>query len=202
MKIIDITEKYNDKKLYNITDVVKEFPTYFNMSLEELEFYFKNYFIIPEQELIDYLKEIYNNDKNLNNIEKERLQEYKYYQKKLATYSSKALIYLSLINYLCNCNEFDNKEKHMEMLLEEVEIFHYSSILVGEDIKRLLVVLYHSLKELDDTLDQINEKTKFKDSRLNPLFILEEFGPSTRLLITGEDYKIDKTSLITKKRIR
>ena len=55
---------------------------------------------------------------------------------------------------------------------------------------------------IDKIEKEINEKTKFKDSRLNPLFILEEFGPSTRLLITGEDYKIDKTSLITKKRIR
>ena len=89
MKIFDITTKYNDKKLYNIIDMVNELPNYFNMSIEELEFYFTNYFIIPEEEIIDYLKEVYKDDKKINDIIKERMQEYKHYQRKLRIYSSK-----------------------------------------------------------------------------------------------------------------
>ena len=200
MKIFDITTKYNDKKLYNIIDMVNELPNYFNMSIEELEFYFTNYFIIPEEEIIDYLKEVYKDDKKINDIIKERMQEYKHYQRKLRIYSSKALIYISLIKYLCN--DTATKNKNIEKMLDEVEIFHFSSIVVGEDIKRLLVVLYHSLKEFDNILDEINEVIKFKNTRINPHFIIDEYGPSQKLLITDDDYNIDKTSLLTKKRVR
>jgi len=200
MDVFKITERYHDKKLYNIIDVVKEFPIYFNMTLEELEFYFNNSFIISKEEIITYLKKCNKDSNSLTIMEKEILLDYNYYQKVLNIFSTKALTYLSLIKYLSDCNNNQLKDEKIEKILENVEIFHYGSIVTGEDIKRLLVVLYHSIVKFNENLDEINEKTKFQTKRINPLFVLDEYGPSEKILITKEDYYIDKTSLITKKK--
>jgi len=200
MGIFEITEKYQDKKLYNMMEVVEKFSEYFNMSLEELEIYFSNYSIIEREKFLNcinfensecvYLREIVNN----------KIAEYDYYCKVLEILSGKALTYLMLIKYLCNCKE---KNSSYEQILEEAQIYHYSSIMVGEGINKFLVVLFHLLNKFSNTLELVNNKD-FILNKMSMGFVnydKEEIYPSENLVIK-DNYYGDKTSFYVKRKVR
>ena len=137
----------------------------------------------------------------MEEIIENRMLEYDYYDKVLKILSYKGLSYLMLINYLCNCKE---RNDYQEKILEEVQIYHYSSIVTGSDINRLLIVIFHLLKKFNSTLETANNKQDYLSQRLSSGMLkyeIDELYPSEKLIMK-DDYYLDKTSLKVKMKIR
>lgn len=201
MEICEVVSRYNEDKLYNIVEVKEKFKDYFGVTLEELEVYFGNYNLVDKNEILNYLKRECNGYLQMEEIIENRMLEYDYYDKVLKILSNKGLSYLMLINYLCNCKE---RNDYQEKILEEVQIYHYSSIVTGSDINRLLIVMFHLLKRFNSTLETANNKQDYLSQRLSSGMLkyeVEELCPSEKLMII-DDYYLDKTSLKKKVRTR
>lgn len=201
MDICDVVNKYNEDKLYNIVDVKEKFKDYFGVTLEELEFYFSTYNIVDKNEVINYLKMESKGYLQIEEIIENRMLEYEYYDKVLKILSRKALNYLMIIKYLCNCKE---RNEYQEKILEEVQIYHYSSIVTGSDINRLLIVLFHLLKKFNSTLETANNKQDYLTQRISSgslRYEKDELYPSEKLIMKDE-YYLDKTSLKMKRKAR
>lgn len=201
MELYDIVGKYNEDKLYNIIDVKEKFKDYFGMTLEELESYFGNYNLINKNEILNYLKKYYNGSFKLDKIIDNRMLEYDYYDKVLKILSGKGLNYLMIIKYLCNCKE---RNAYHEKMLEDVQIYHYSSIVTGSDINRLLIVIFYLLKKFNSTLETANNKQDYLSQKLSSGMLkyeVDELYPSDKLIMK-DDYYLDKTSLKVKTKIR
>lgn len=201
MELCNILNKYQDEKLYNIKDVIVKFKEYYGLTLEELENYLSNYKVMDKEEILSYIKLEYQECCSLKEIFDKRMIEYNYYDKVLKILSTKGLNYLMIIKYLSDCKD---KNISKEKILEDIEIYHYSSVVTGRDINRLLIVLFHLLTKFNKTLDTINEKKGFLNQRLcidSLMFEQEELYPSEKLIMIDE-YYLDKTSLKTRKLTR
>ena len=200
MGIFEITEKYQDKKLYNINEVVDNFSEYFDMSLEEMINYFSNYSITTKEEFLSGINLLNNECVYLKEIVNNKMVEYDYYCKVLEILSSKALTYLMMIKYLCNSKE---KNGEYEQILEEAQIYHYSSVVIGEGVNKFLVVLFHLLNKFSNTLEVINDDN-FTLNKMSMGFVNydnDEIYPSENLVIK-DNYYGDKTSFYVKRKVR
>ena len=201
MELCEVISKYSEDKLYNIIEVKEKFKDYFGMSIEEMVAFFSNYNVIQKEEILNYLKMEYKNYFCLEEVVNNRMLEYDYHNKVLKILSFKGISYLMLINYLCDCRE---KDQSKEKVLEDVQIYHYSSIVTGSDINRLLVVMFHLLKKFNSTLETVNNKQDYLSQRLSSGMLkyeMDELYPSENLMIV-DDYFLDKTSLKAKVRTR
>ena len=198
MDIFDIIKKYDRDNLYNIRTVIKEIPSYFGLSIEEMLDIFQKYFIISKESIYNYLSCEYKENSSI--ILKDREYDYYYYSKTLEILSNKVLNLLDLLNYLAvstgntNINIYEKK-------LKELQIYHYSDIVKGEDIERILVVLFHIIKMFDQTLNEINDVCKYKDKRINTLLldVYDDKNYPSKTLVT-DFFKSDKTSFKTKRK--
>ena len=201
MNLYDVIKKYdkdNLVKLFSIVSVVEEFSLYFGMSLEEMNNYFVNYKMIDFQEIVDYLEKKYN-DNDIDKVIDKRKREYYYYSDVLKILSDKGLFFLSLLSYLCNSRVFDN-DNFYENQLEELEIEHYSSVMIGYDIKRILIALFHIKRMFDETLVNINKKELYLSERIDSFGFSyggNDIYPSKNLIINSG--RVDKTSLSPRK---
>ena len=202
VEIFKVTKNYEMYKLYNMQEVISKFGEYYGKTFEELEHYFSNYSIIEKEEVIKYLEDIYQDSPYLQNILKNRQLEHDYQEKTLKILSAKATTYLSLIDYICNGKE---KDKYKEKVLEDIEIYHYSSIVTGRDINRLMVALSHLIINFNIFLDRAGTTVGFSNQRVSEFMLnceTDEIYPSEKLIIKEDDYRMDKTSLNVRKRIR
>ena len=111
----------------------------------------------------------------------------------------KALKCLELVKYLCNCEEKNNS---YEQLLIDAEINHYSSILIGKNVNKILIVLFHLLKRFSGILKVMNKEDNFCLQRFSIGFlgsVKEELYPNEELVVV-DGYYIDKTSFNVKKK--
>jgi len=197
---------FNNDAIYNMKDVIEQFPAYLGMSLEELKYLFQNYETITKEQLQDYvtknqgqLKESqYNFFIPIEKLISIRIQDYEYFEKVLAILSKKGLEFLSLIEYLGNL-KYNNEEIEIkENILKDLNIFHYSSIAKGNDINNLLIALSHLIDQFNEFLRKINSFQTYHEQNIDDFALhygTDKIYPSTSLrLETGE--RIDKTSLM------
>lgn len=202
MEIFKVTKNYEMDKLYNMQEVISKFGEYYGKTFEELEHYFSNYSIIEKEEVIKYLEDIYQDSPYLQNILKNRQLEHDYYEKTLKILSVKATTYLSLIDYICNGKE---KDIQKEKVLEDIEVYHYSSIVTGRDINRLMVALSHLIINFNIFLERARTSVNFSNQRVSEFMLnceTDEIYPSEKLIIKEGDYCLDKTSLNVRRRTR
>ena len=198
MDIFDIIKRYDEDNLYNIRTVIKEFSTYFELSIEEMLELFQKYVIISSESIYNYLKEI--NIDNLNIIFTNRVKDYHYYKETLEILSNKALMLLDLINYLAVSNGNTNVNEY-EKRLKELQIYHYSSIVKGKDINRILIVLFHIIKKFNQTLENVNDIYKYSNQRINIYDVSTDVYYPSKTLIS-EPFKLDKTSFYLKRKVK
>lgn len=203
MCLDEILKKYdmeNLDKLFVISYVINEFSLYYGMNFSEMREYFTNYEVITFEDISNYLAKE-KKSFELSEIIDNRKKEYSYYKDVLKILSDKALNFLDLLEYLSVSNVC-NKDDIYEKQLEDLKIYHCSSVLMGDDIKRILLVLFNIKKKFDDILENINNKEKYLNERIDDFGFIygdEDIYPSKNLIIY--EGKIDKTSLSPKKKL-
>lgn len=192
-KLSEILSYYENEKLYNFIDIVNNFKFYYGYSIEELEKLFYEYTVMEWHFIFRKLSNL--NLINFNIIESEKL--YYVYLKSLTNLSVKGNEIVTLINNLCVCGNVD---------LEDVGIYHYATILKGSDVKKILIVLFHIIKEFKEYLAKINLISTYCNSGYSE-FSLNYGGdriyPNSELFIFEDEYNknlLDKTSLIVKRK--
>lgn len=195
-KICDVVS-YNKCKLYDFSDVINKFEEFFDLNLEEIEELLNNSYIIEWSELYDKLI------KNGVNIERSEqiLLNYEFYKKTLFNLRMKGLELVDLIKYLNLLKVVDYKENY-ELKLDAVGIYHFSSILKGKDINRILVIMYHLLNQFNENLKKINSIDSYicSNNLINTYFNVndEHIYPNRDLVVYDDEnkYLLDKTSFI------
>ena len=197
MNLDEVLNKYDKDnliKLFTVNSVINEFPLYFGIGFDEMRNYFINYEVIDFEEVCNYLK-----NKNMDFVLSKRQNEYLYYNEVLSILSDKGLFFINLLEYLSNSKIF-NLDDFYERQLMDLEIEHYSSVLIGNDIKRILIALFHIKKMFDENLENINKKELYLDERIDGFGFSyggRDIYPSRNLIVTNG--KVDKTSLAPRK---
>ena len=199
MDLVNILE-CNNEKLYNLGDIVVKFKKYYGYSIEELKEIFLNYNVCYWEVISDYLddKNIIGNDKCYRQV------DYNYYKKSLSILSKKGLEVIDIIDYLCN---IDNVDLVYENSLDKLEMYHYASVMKGEDINRLLILLFHLVNKFKSLLDKVNDMDTYLVSHLDKFAINyggDRIYPNKDLIIclgdvdeSGVDL-FDKTSFVVR----
>lgn len=193
MNLDEVLKRYDKEnllKLFTINSVIEEFPLYFGISFNEMKDYFINYEIISFEEICSYLK-----NNNMDSVLIKREKEYLFYKDMLSILSDKGLFFVKLLQYLSDSKVF-NRDNFYERQLIELEIEHYSSVLIGNDIKRILIALFHIKRTFDENLENINNKELYLKERIDSFgfnYGGRDIYPSKNMIITNE--RIDKTSI-------
>ena len=201
MDVVSILE-CNDEKLYNLSDIVIKFKKYFGYSIEELKEKFLNYNVCYWEVISDYLE-----DKNITGNEKcYRQVDYNYYKKSLSILSDKGLQIIGIIEYLCN----DNKHNiFLEKNFEDLEMYHYGSVMKGKDINKIIILLFHLLNKFNETLKKVNNLDHYLKTHIDSFAINyggKRIYPNEELIVflDNENYSnvdlFDKTSFVVNKR--
>lgn len=196
--------EYEEKKLYNFTDVVDKFKDYYGITIEQMEYLLKSYPIYPWSELINELKKHNHSitEKELNDKE----ISYNYYQTILFNLSIKGIELINIIKYLKTLSTNHEENIIYEKKLNTFEIYHYSSILKGKDINRILKVVHNLLLQFDNSITNINSINTYLNSNSN-IWMLnthnKKYIPNKKLAVFDDEYDknlSDKTSFIMRRR--
>ncbi len=197
--------KYNEYGVYNVSDIINDFPNMFNITLPNLiaEFLLTNNKIISKKEISNYCINNFNNlteSKNRNNIDNDiiesRLKDYEIFKKIIDIYKQKGLTILDILVYL-NQNKLN---KQYEKLLDELDIAHYKSIICGRDLIRILNALNNIIKNYNKTINIINNLNTYNNIHYDSFARLSNKLYPNKSLINNED-NYDNTSLtLTKKK--
>ena len=129
---------------------------------------------------------------------------YEFYYKSLSNLKNKGLELVELIEYL-NGLKIINYNTLYESKLQLIDVSHFGSLLIGGDINRILIVMYHLLKEFNDTLAKINSIDTYVDysNLINKSVIFVEGDsvyPNDSLIVYDNEDKnlLDKTSFIVR----
>ena len=199
--------EYNEYGVYNVSDIINNFPDIFNITLPNLtaEFLLTNKKIISKKEITNYCINNFNNlneSKNRNNIDNDiiesRLKDYEIFKKIIDIYKQKGLAILDILIYL-NQNKLN---KQYEKLLNELDIDHYKSIICGRDLIRILNALNNIIKNYNKTINIINNLNTYNNIHYDSFARLSNKLYPNNSLINNED-NYDNTSLaLTKKKIK
>lgn len=197
--------EYNEYGVYNVSDIINNFPDIFNITLPNLtaEFLLTNKKIISKKEITNYCINNFNNlneSKNRNNIDNDiiesRLKDYEIFKKIIDIYKQKGLAILDILIYL-NQNKLN---KQYEKLLNELDIDHYKSIICGRDLIRILNALNNIIKNYNKTINIINNLNTYNNIHYDSFARLSNKLYPNKSLINNED-NYDNTSLaLTKKK--
>lgn len=200
MKEINDIVCFFDRKLYNFNEVINEFNNYYGLSVEEIKTLFNRCFVVEWETISSTLRDIgINNDDIVT-----RNFTYEFYYKSLSNLKNKGLELVELIEYL-NGLKIINYNTLYESKLQLIDVSHFGSLLIGGDINRILIVMYHLLKEFNDTLAKINSIDTYVDysNLINKSVIFVEGDsvyPNDSLIVYDNEDKnlLDKTSFIVR----
>lgn len=206
----DFRSEYIDEGMYNICDVVGNFSDYFGMSLEQMLELFQNYEMVSLGNVIFYVS--HNLDKvfecrsgdcySFNELLVRVKRDYEYLRKNLDILSKKGIQYLNLFQYLERVDCRQNKlENFYEAQLKEMGFFHYRSVLIGSDLKFILLAFFNTLKEFENRLHEINDLSTYHDVVIDSFAFYyggEGMYPEEGIVLSS-DIKWDRTSVLPKR---
>lgn len=193
---------FEDAKLYNMSDVLIEFSKYLGMDYFEMKDYFQKYMVISKKDIEKYI------DENLwqiadakwgmsrEEILQRREKDYDILCCRLAGLADKGLRYLDLFHYLGSLKKDFEREEKYELILEEMEIFHYSSILSGESLNRFMIAMMHLLMQFQKTINQVNCLENYQTASFCEGVDILEYCPVSSLVLDVETSRLDKTSIL------
>lgn len=198
MKEVKFQLKLNDQGLYNVSDILKNLEEYLGIDFEEAILLFKDLQIASLTEITTMIK-----TSNIQFQEDILRKNYQYLKKYLTILQKKGLAYLSLLEYLQRIDHCDTEqEEPYEKQLEECQIFHFRSILVGYDLKRLLIGLGHTFHQTQKYLQEITTPETYRYLLVDSFAL--SYGESKiypeESLINSENNRLDKTSIYPTKR--
>ena len=198
--------KYNiDKeKIYNLKDILDNFTNYYGISFNNLKNLFAKYEIISLEIVENYIlgnknrmyETKFENEIDAKKIFEKRVIDYKYFKKTLKILSNKGLKYLELLEYIGNMECDLERISQKEELLNELDIFHYGSILKGNDILKLLKKLNNVINSFNNTLHKINSLETYNNQTIDKFALIfgkNDLYPEESLVVT-DDYINDNTS--------
>lgn len=198
MKNINDIVCYDKNKLYDFNGIVSKFKEYFNLDIDEIENMLINCSIIEWE---DVKNNLLSGNYNLDEIER-RYFTYNYYRKNILNLKDKGIELTKLIKYLNDGNiiELDN---YYEDILKSINIYHFGSLLRGQGINKILVVVYHLLINFYQLLEVIElADTYLNDKNLLNMTAIDIDGDTAylndSLIVWDNEYKnlLDKTSFI------
>ena len=197
MKKVSCAFDFFDEGLYDIGDIILQFEQYFGMNFYYLNEFFKDSTVIEKKKLIDRLEFCQSNyqfrvlDVNYN-----------YLVKKIQILRKKGQVYLLLLEYL---KKTSNKNFHVNSCYEEklnaCGIFHFRSVLMGRDIKKILNALGNTFNQLIDCLVAIESPKTYAFPRIDSFSVFYEKNrsyPNLDIVLKSTDL-FDETSIVPKR---
>ena len=204
MKKLIRINKCDEFKLYNFLDIINELTNYYNITLEEIEYLLKNYNIKTWDEIKTYLtKEKYTELE----IQKRKIT-YNIYNKKINNLSLKGIELINIIKYLCEIINSNKYNEYYENKLQIMDIFHYSCILKGQDINKILDILFNLINQFNNSIEHINNFNTYDEVEYDEFSLIyggERICPNKNLIVYDDEHDknlTDKTSFITKRKVK
>ena len=206
MDKINIRDQYEEYGIYNVKDIISNFPNIYGKKIQDLtsNFLLTKENIISKEEIVNYCINNFNNLKEssiIDKINKEiistRIRDYSVLYKRINIYKKKGLILINLLLYLEN----NLPDKKYENLLKELDINHYKSIICGRDTVRILEALNNTIKQYEKYLNKINNLSTYNRINYDNLYMSStKLYPNPSIISNRDD--IDKTSIsLTRKKI-
>ena len=127
---------------------------------------------------------------------------YDYLNTKVEILKNKGLDYLLLMNYLKRLKIKNyNLDSKYEKILESCNLFHFRNILMGNDIKAILIGFGNTFNQLLDNLNEINSFDTYEFPRIDSFGLIygrDRIYPKREIVMDNEDI-LDKTSIRPKK---
>jgi len=191
---------YADRKLYDFDEVIGNFDKYYGLSIEEISNLFSFCSIMEWDEIYDKLEDI----GFTNNDIMSRYFTYEFYNKTFLNLKIKGLELVDLVKYLYNLKVVDY-DVFYENKLHVCDISHFGSLLIGKDINRILIVMYHLLKRFYEVIEKINLIDTYIDNKnlvCKSAIVIDGDNayPSDSLIVYDDEDKdlLDKTSFIVR----
>lgn len=188
---------FYDEGLYCMEDIIQDFSKYCGMDFYHLVDFFKNCPVILKDELVDSLKkEGYVCRQKVVDV------NYDFLTTKVDILKNKGLDYLLLMNYLKRLGIKNyNLDSKYEKILESCNLFHFRNILMGNDIKAILIGFGNTFNQLLDNLNEINSFDTYEFPRIDSFGLIygrDRVFPERDIVLENENI-LDKTSIRPKK---
>ena len=196
-------EKFNfefdfyDEGLYCMEDIIYDFSKYCGMDFYQLVEFFRNCSVILKDELVSSLeKEGHDYRPKVVDV------NYDYLNTKVEILKKKGMDYLLLMNYLKRLRKKDFQlEPKYEKILENCNLFHFRNILMGNDIKAILIGFGNTFNQLLDNLNEINSFDTYEFPRIDSFGLIygrDRVFPERDIVLENENI-LDKTSIRPRK---
>lgn len=200
---------FGDKKIYNVLDVVQNFGDYFGMSFQELQEMFLQFQVLSWEEVqfyiqhhLDFMWEArFTKDVNMTVIVARRKMDYDFFYKNLIILRDKGLAYLELLEYLASRKNDEDRDLQYENMLEQFEIFHYSSVLSGEHLNKIFIPLKHVFQRFCIYHQKMNTLTTYDHQTVDSFMLTygrDRIYPPASLVVDVDEPN-DRTSYATSK---
>ena len=188
---------FYDEGLYCMEDIIQDFSKYCGMDFYYLIEFFRNCSVISKDNLSISLKE-----NGYSCRQKVIDLNYDYLNTKVEILKNKGLDYLLLMNYLKRLKIKNyNLDSKYEKILESCNLFHFRNILMGNDIKAILIGFGNTFNQLLDNLNEINSFDTYEFPRIDSFGLIygrDRIYPKREIVLDNEDI-LDKTSIRPKK---
>lgn len=193
----EILSDFEDKGVYCVKDIIQRFSFYFHEDFWEMVEFFQK---CPFAEKKTILKDV--EEKNSQYSAKMVSKIYRFFERRIEFYQNCGLEYLILLSYLKNLDNgqaYSNLE--IEKELERYHLFHFGSILVGKDVKKILLSLDEINRQLREDILKINSIDTYSISTFE-LIRYEKLNRNSILLVdsnlSNKEKRKTKKSLIFK----
>ena len=188
---------FYDEGLYCMEDIIQDFSKYCGMDFYHLVDFFKNCPVILKDELVDSLKKE-------GHVCQQKVVDvnYDFLTTKVDILKNKGLDYLLLMNYLKRLRIKNyNLDSKYEKILESCNLFHFRNILMGNDIKAILIGFGNTFNQLLDNLNEINSFDTYEFPRIDSFGLIygrDRVFPERDIVLENENI-LDKTSIRPRK---
>lgn len=143
-KLNEMISLVDDLKLYNLCDVVGDFKSYFGFDIEEINELFKGRLQITSVDIYEGLFEFGFCGSEMLEVG----NMYDFNDLKLCSLNYKMNNLINLIRYICGLDVVIESNDFYEKELKGWGIEHFSSVLLGKDVKKLLMAIDQVLEEV------------------------------------------------------
>lgn len=197
MKKFNFDFDFYDEGLYCMEDIIHDISRYCGMNFYYLIDFFKNCPVILKDELESFLKkEGYLYQQKTIDV------NYNFLNTKVEILKNKGLNYLLLMNYLKRLGKKDFQlDSKYEEILESCNLFHFRNVLMGSDIKSILIGFGNTFNQLIDNLKEIHSLDTYDFPKIDSFGLTygrDRIYPGKEIVLKDKDL-LDKTSIRPKK---
>ena len=197
MKKVSFAFDFFDEGLYDIGDIILQFEQYFGMNFYYLNEFFHHFSVIEKEQLI------HNLEKTKSNYQTRIVEvNYGYLVKKIEILREKGQTYLLLLEYLKKMsNKNFRTNSFYEEKLNDCGIFHFRNILMGNDLKAILIGFGNTFNQLIDCLIAVESPKTYVFPRFDSFFALygkNRSYPNLDIVLKNAEL-FDETSIVSKK---